>query len=170
MKTLSDFKRLAQIGVTFTAFWPCKENITRTRQVTNRQTNAVIFGTEKSYFYFPKTDNLSFIDGVMVEYNDPAKVQMPPECRMPLLAYALGETFPESVKAILCEQYKAARQAELAEYDKRRAAIIAALQKDADELRAQGDTGGAEYLETRIGFINEQAAKLKAMQDARMAA
>lgn len=163
MKTLADFKRLAQKGAIFTAFWPChyynKRETTKTRTVTGVQTNATIFGTEKSYFYHPKTDRLSFIDGVMVEWSDPAKHGMPPECRTPMLAYAYGDTFPEHVKAELVAAYDKGRQAEKVEYDNRRKVIVASLEKDRDMAKARGDSDLAEYLQGRIDFIHRDTAK-----------
>jgi hypothetical protein len=65
MNSLADFRRLAVVGARFLRTFPGSETPPVIREITHRQSNAVCFGAEKSWFHFPKASGLRFENGVM---------------------------------------------------------------------------------------------------------
>lgn len=165
MKTLADFKRAAKIGAVFTAFFPddlapehqasSRRNSSRRRVVNFIQSNAITFEivkgkgsgiSNRSWFHFPKADEVTFEDGVMITWNLHKGQHLPADCKIPAVCYAIGEVFPEHLKARIFEYWTQGRANEKKAFDARQVEVA--------KMRA--DREAAEPKPVEHDFTNEQ--------------
>lgn len=128
MKTLAEFKRLcATPDTVFTAYFPDKDKTAR-RIPNHVQSNAVTFKIDpdkpadaknRNWIHLDNPDQRRFTDGVLVIQSTGDDGVTP----LPLVAYAVGEVFPEPVRAALKAEYEAAEKALIEQREKRRKEI-----------------------------------------------